>query len=148
MENSIINNLTDTLNHSILQENANANVGKSERIVSVGAGAFIALKGITNVFSHPLIALTELGLKDKPENWDKYTVINMIHLLKPDSLKLIIDCGTEDFFYQVNNNFHQKLLENKIPHDYIVRAGAHNWAYWKNAVAYQLFFMHRYFNKL
>lgn len=62
MENSIINNLTDTLNSSILQENANANVGKSERIVSVGAGAFIALKGITNVFSHPLIALTELGL--------------------------------------------------------------------------------------
>ena len=62
MENSIINNLTDTLNSSILQENANSNVGKSERIVSVGAGAFIALKGITNVFSHPLIALTELGL--------------------------------------------------------------------------------------
>ena len=88
------------------------------------------------------------SLKDKPENWDKYTVINMIHLLKPDSLKLIIDCGTEDFFYQVNNNFHQKLLENKIPHDYIVRPGAHSWAYWKNAVAYQLFFMNRYFNKL
>jgi hypothetical protein len=62
MENSIIDRLTDTLNSSILQENENANVGKSERIISVGAGAFIALKGITNVFSHPFLALTELGL--------------------------------------------------------------------------------------
>jgi hypothetical protein len=62
MENSIINQVSDTLNSSILQENANANVGQTERIISVGAGAFIALKGITNVFSHPFLALTELGL--------------------------------------------------------------------------------------
>ncbi|MEJ6980778.1 DUF2892 domain-containing protein [Pedobacter sp. P351] len=61
MENSIINRLSDTLNSSILQENENANVGTSERIISVGAGAFIALKGISNIFSHPLLALTELG---------------------------------------------------------------------------------------
>ncbi|MGV3508098.1 MAG: alpha/beta hydrolase [Sphingobacteriaceae bacterium] len=88
------------------------------------------------------------SLKEQPENWDKHTVINMINLLKPGSLKLMIDCGTEDFFFEVNNNFHQKLLENKIPHDYIVRPGAHNSAYWKNAVAYQLLFMNRYFNKL
>ncbi len=62
MENSIINTLSDTLNNSFLQENANANVGQTERMISVGAGAFIALKGITNVFSHPLLALTELGV--------------------------------------------------------------------------------------
>lgn len=62
MENSIINNLTDTLNGSFLQESDNANVGKSERIISIGAGAFIALKGITNIFSHPFLALTELGV--------------------------------------------------------------------------------------
>ena len=62
MENSIINRVSDTLNNSILQENENANVGQSERIISVGAGAFIALKGITNVFSHPFLAITELGL--------------------------------------------------------------------------------------
>lgn len=62
MENSIINRVSDTLNSSVLQENANANVGQTERIISVGTGAFIALKGITNVFSHPFLALTELGL--------------------------------------------------------------------------------------
>lgn len=62
MENSVINRVTDTINSSVLQENANANVGQTERIISVGAGAFIALKGITNVFSHPFLAITELGL--------------------------------------------------------------------------------------
>ena len=78
-------------------------------------------------------------------NWENYTVINMINLLKPGSLDLIIDCGTEDFFYDVNNSFHAKLLENKIPHEYIIRGGAHNWPYWGNAVVYQLFFMDRFF---
>ena len=62
MENSIINKVSDSLNSSIFQENANGNVGQTERIISAGAGAFIALKGITNVFSHPFLALTELGL--------------------------------------------------------------------------------------
>ena len=81
-----------------------------------------------------------------PERWEQNTVINMVNLLKPGSLDLIIDCGTEDFFYQVNLNFHQKLLENKIPHDFIIRPGAHNWPYWNNAIMYQLLFMSRYFN--
>jgi len=80
-----------------------------------------------------------------PERWNANTVINMIDLLKPGSLELIIDCGTADFFFEVNNNFHQKLLEYKIPHDYIVRPGAHDWSYWENAIAYQLYFMNKYF---
>ena len=85
------------------------------------------------------------SLETHPENWEKYTVINMIDLLKPGSLALIIDCGIDDFFFTVNNSFHQKLLTNKIPHDYIVRPGAHNRDYWTNAIGYQLFFMHNYF---
>lgn len=63
MENSMINRLTDTIkNSSIFQESKYPNVGKSERIISTGTGAFIALKGLTNIFSHPLLAFTELGL--------------------------------------------------------------------------------------
>lgn len=66
MENSIINTVTDkvteVLNSPILQENAYPNVGQTERIISIGSGAFIALKGISNLFSHPLLALTEIGL--------------------------------------------------------------------------------------
>jgi S-formylglutathione hydrolase FrmB len=84
---------------------------------------------------------------EQPERWEKNTVINMLHLLTPNSLSLIIDCGTEDFFYGVNENLHKQLEYRKIPHDYISRPGAHNWPYWENAVQHQLLFMNSYFNK-
>lgn len=84
---------------------------------------------------------------EQPERWEKNTVINMLHLLTPNSLSLMIDCGTEDFFYGVNENLHKQLEYRKIPHDYISRPGAHNWPYWENAVQHQLLFMSNYFNK-
>ena len=55
------------------------------------------------------------------ELWDKYMVVNQINYIKDKDLALIIDCGTEDFFFKVNEELHNKLLENKISHDYIVR---------------------------
>ena len=82
-----------------------------------------------------------------PENWEKNTVINMLHLLTPGSLALIIDCGSGDFFYKVNRQLHEKLSDRNIPHDFISRPGAHDWNYWKNAVKYQLLFMSEFFNK-
>lgn len=82
---------------------------------------------------------------EQPERWEKNTVINMLHLLSPNALALMIDCGTEDFFYKVNENLHQQLLYRNIPHDFVSRPGAHNWAYWTNAVKYQLLFMNNFF---
>jgi S-formylglutathione hydrolase FrmB len=83
---------------------------------------------------------------DQPERWEKNTVINMLYQLTPNSLAIIIDCGTDDFFYKVNENLHQQLLYRNIPHDYITRPGGHTWAYWTNAVKYQLLFMRNYFD--
>jgi S-formylglutathione hydrolase FrmB len=83
--------------------------------------------------------------EEHPDNWEKYTVINLLHLIKPNSLALIIDCGTEDFFFKVNENLHQQMLYRNIVHDYITRPGAHNWNYWVNAVQYQLLFMSNFF---
>lgn len=83
---------------------------------------------------------------EQPERWEKNTVINMLNLLTPNSLAIIIDCGTEDFFYKVNENLHQQLLYRNIPHDYITRPGGHSWPYWTNAVKFQLVFMSNFFN--
>jgi S-formylglutathione hydrolase FrmB len=80
-----------------------------------------------------------------PDNWEQHTVINLLHLLTPTSLSLIIDCGTDDFFFKVNENLHQQLLQRNIPHDYITRPGAHNWPYWNNAIGFQLLFMNNFF---
>jgi enterochelin esterase-like enzyme len=73
--------------------------------------------------------------------------MKQIETLSPNTLPMIIDCGTDDFFIDVNRNLHKALLERKIPHDYIERPGGHNWEYWSNAVHYQALFFHRYFTK-
>lgn len=80
-----------------------------------------------------------------PENWERNTIANMLHLLTPNSVAIMIDCGTDDFFYRVNEKLHEQLVLRNIPHDYVTRPGAHNWAYWSNAINYQLLFMHTYF---
>jgi S-formylglutathione hydrolase FrmB len=82
-----------------------------------------------------------------PENWEKYTVTNILHLLTPNSLAIIFDCGTEDFFYKVNTELHDKMVERNIAHDFIVRPGAHNWQYWANAVNYELLYFNIFFKK-
>lgn len=81
-----------------------------------------------------------------PCYWEENTVINMLNLLTPKSLAIVIDCGTGDFFYPVNQNLHEQLLYRNIPHDYLTRPGAHNWDYWTNAIKFQLLFMSNYFN--
>lgn len=80
-----------------------------------------------------------------PDNWEQNSVINMIHLLDGKNIRLIFDCGTDDFFFDVNQRMHQQLLERNIPHDYIERPGEHNWDYWSNAIKYQLVFFSDYF---
>ena len=84
---------------------------------------------------------------ESPDNWEKNTVANMLYLLTPNSLSLIFDCGTEDFFFKVNQSLHEKLLERNIPHDFIARPGNHSWGYWSNSINYQLLYMNLYFKK-
>ena len=60
-------------------------------------------------------------------------------------MALVIDCGFDDFFYEVNQKLHEKLRKLGIDHDYYVRPGRHNSAYWENSLPYQMLFFERYF---
>ena len=80
------------------------------------------------------------------ERWDNHTVINQLHLIEPD-LAIIIDCGTEDFFYDVNEKLHKEMLYRNIKHDYITRPGTHNAMYWRNSIEYQLLFFSNFFRR-
>ena len=84
--------------------------------------------------------------QENSERWNNHTVINQLHLIKPE-LAIIIDCGKEDFFYEVNENLHHELINLNIKHDYISRPGVHNAQYWNNAIEYQLLFFRNYFYK-
>jgi S-formylglutathione hydrolase FrmB len=78
-------------------------------------------------------------------SWDSAVVINVMDRLKDRELALIIDCGIDDFFLEVNRALHRKLVERKIAHDYTERPGAHNREYWRNSIDYQLIYFSKYF---
>jgi S-formylglutathione hydrolase FrmB len=84
---------------------------------------------------------------EHPDRWEQNTVVNLLHLLTPNALAIMIDCGTDDFFFKVNEQLHQQLMYRNIPHDYVTRPGAHNWPYWTNAVQYQMLFMSSFFSR-
>lgn len=88
-------------------------------------------------------------LGELPSNktaWEDHTALNQIHRIKNGDLALIIDCGYDDFFFDVNNEFHQKLLQNKIDHDFIVRPGGHTGEYWYNSIDYQILYFKKFFD--
>ncbi len=83
---------------------------------------------------------------ENQDTWETNTVINLVYLLDGD-LKLIMDCGDDDFFLEDNRRLHNKLLERNIDHDYIERPGVHDWNYWANAIKYQLVFFDDFFTR-
>ena len=83
-----------------------------------------------------------------PENWEKYTVINLVPTLRKDQIALIFDCGDSDFFLEVNKNYHEALLKQCIDHDFITRPGNHDSQYWNNSIDYQILFFWKHFLKM
>ena len=81
------------------------------------------------------------SLKDYPDRWSANSVITLASNLPPGELVISIDCGTDDFFIQVNRNLHQLLLTRQVPHDYTERPGGHNWQYWPDAIKYEMLFI-------
>ena len=74
------------------------------------------------------------------ERFMTYSVVNMMDQLHRNNLPLIIDCGVDDGLLDINREVHSRLVYNHTPHDYIERPGDHNWAYWQEALPFQLLF--------
>ncbi len=79
------------------------------------------------------------------KEWHDLSVLNLIEHYTNTPVKILFDCGIKDIFILGNRLLHQKMLQLKIPHDYLERPGEHNWDYWKNALPYELLFFSRFF---
>lgn len=55
-----IEEVKHSLEETLLKEDIFTNISKTERILSMASGSYIFLKGISNIFSSPLLATTEL----------------------------------------------------------------------------------------
>lgn len=84
--------------------------------------------------------------EDNKQRWVDHAVMSLVDKIKPGQ-RIIIDDGSEDFFYEVNMNLHKALLDRKIKHDFIIRPGGHTWDYWVNSLDYQMLFFAKGFDQ-
>lgn len=81
--------------------------------------------------------ITEAKEQEIDKWFDNYSVVNRVKTLPEKDLKSIrwyIDCGDEDFLFEGNSLVHIELMKRRIPHEYRVRDGKHNWTYWRESL--------------
>jgi S-formylglutathione hydrolase FrmB len=79
--------------------------------------------------------------------FSEYTAVGLVDRMKENGIALLIDCGVDDFLIDTNRQIHQLLLDNKTPHEYTERPGAHTWEYWTEALPFHMLFIDNVFKK-
>lgn len=67
------------------------------------------------------------------QNW----ILKIVETANADELKKVkyyIDCGDGDFLIKGNMALHAAMIDKKVPHEFRVRDGEHNWTYWRTAL--------------
>ncbi len=80
--------------------------------------------------------------REKPEeeleayyrNHNALSLIDSLNTKQLKSVRWYIDCGDDDFLFEGNSLVHIALSKKRIPHEYRVRNGAHNWTYWRESL--------------
>lgn len=77
--------------------------------------------------------------------WNSKTVMTNIGKLAENNIPLIVDCGQDDFFLEINEELHELMLKKKIQHTYIMTSGKHDSEYWNKAIEWHLDFFEQFF---
>ena len=70
---------------------------------------------------------------------------NTVKALK--SVKWFIDCGDDDFLFDLSVRLHQLMRDRGVKSELRVRNGVHNWEYWHDALRMALPYASRNFSK-
>lgn len=81
-----------------------------------------------------------------PGRWEERAIVNLAPQIEEGLFNIMFSCGTEDFFFEVNNAFDKALTERGIDHVYETAPGGHTWTYWTATLPSQLQFFSRQFN--
>jgi S-formylglutathione hydrolase FrmB len=98
-------------------------------------------------YEHVFGQLFGRGLKGKDrltKDWQANSVLNLVQNKTADDLSKVrywIDCGDDDFLTIGNSMLHIALTEKKVPHEFRMRDGAHNWTYWRTGITNALSFI-------
>jgi S-formylglutathione hydrolase FrmB len=91
-----------------------------------------------------------VGKNRLTDHWYKNSILKIIETGNTDDLKKVryyIDCGDEDFLIKGNMALHAVMIDKKIPHEFRVRDGVHNWTYWRTALPEVLKFVSESFHQ-
>lgn len=77
------------------------------------------------------------------ERWRSYDPAVLVDTLRPGTLALYLDCGTEDEFALHNgaSYLHDRLLDRKIPHAWHLGPGHHDFRFWSARLPHSLAFL-------
>lgn len=77
------------------------------------------------------------GEERMTEHLKNNDILSLVANAQTDDLKKVkyyIDCGDKDFLIKGNMELHALLIDKKVPHEFRVREGIHNWEYWRTAL--------------
>ena len=77
-------------------------------------------------------------------NWLANSPMSIIEKKTTEDLSKVkywIDCGDDDFLTIGNAQLHIALTNKKVPHEFRMREGGHNWTYWRTGVIDALSFI-------
>ena len=77
------------------------------------------------------------GVNNLDDHYFQNSILKIIEDGDVDKLKSVhyyIDCGDDDFLIKGNMALHSLMIDKKIPHEFRVRDGEHNWTYWRTAL--------------
>lgn len=84
------------------------------------------------------------------EHYYKNSILKLVETGNAEELKKVrfyIDCGDEDFLIKGNMALHAAMIDKKIPHEFRIRDGVHNWTYWRTALPEVLKFVSESFHQ-
>jgi S-formylglutathione hydrolase FrmB len=84
------------------------------------------------------------------DHYRKNSIVDIVMAADPEELTTVryyIDCGDDDFLIKGNMALHAAMIDKKIPHEFRVRDGEHNWSYWRAALPEVLKFVSASFHQ-
>lgn len=78
---------------------------------------------------------------------DFVTFTDEATLEKLRNIRWFVDCGDDDFLLDANTCFYREMQRAKIPCEFRVRDGGHDWKYWRSSLCMALSFASEGFRK-
>lgn len=77
---------------------------------------------------------TEAEIKKFYETQNALFLVNNMPDADKKAVKWYIDCGDDDFLFEMNSLMHIAMRKKEIPHEFRIRDGGHTWKYWRTAL--------------